>query len=272
MAARAELLAEENRRLRREYVRSRRLNTRNAALGLAAVGAIAAVGGVLFGSTRGVLFALAGTGWVSAVLVYYLAPSRFVAVSVGEGIYDAHARTLDGLVDALGLADTAVYAPATTDGGLGVRLFVPQHRSFAVPPPDALDRPLVVTEDDRRRGLSVVPVASTLVREFETAAGADRADAPAELGPQLADALVDVFDLVGGATSDVQPDSEQVVVRVRDCEFGDPDEIDHPVPSFVATGLAVALDRPVTAETHAVEEGDAAFVVRCSWGTDTEGQ
>lgn len=89
--ARAELLAEENRRLRAEYARTQQTRYRRTAYGLAALGVLAVLGGLLFPNARGVLFALGGTGLFGGLLTLYLTPGQFVAADVGERVYAAMA-------------------------------------------------------------------------------------------------------------------------------------------------------------------------------------
>ncbi|MGA9402004.1 hypothetical protein [Haladaptatus sp.] len=52
--------------------------------GVADNGALVAVGGLLFPTSRTVLFALVGTGLFGAVLIYFLTPEQFVSAAVGE--------------------------------------------------------------------------------------------------------------------------------------------------------------------------------------------
>ena len=269
LAARVEFLADENERLRREYQRSQRLNVRNTALGLMAVGAIAAGGGVLFPGTRDLLFALAGTGLFSAVLVYFLRPTHFLATGVSEGVYAAHARTGRALIESLGLDDTLVYVPGVpSEFGPGVRLFVPQHRSYDVPSPESLRQAFVVTEEEQRRGLSLSPTGAELTREFSDEVDRRHADSLADLAPRLSDALVEVFEIAAEASSEVQPTEDRLDVRVRDCEFGSVDRFDHPVVSFVAVTTADVVDAPVEVETNALDEADDEYLVSCSVSPD----
>lgn len=117
LAAQAELLAEENRRLRAEYVRARQTTHRKTALGLFAIGALAVLGAVAFPGSRTVLFALGATGLFAGVLTYYLTPEEFVAAETGERVYAACAATGTELVGELGLADDRIYAPVRTGNG-----------------------------------------------------------------------------------------------------------------------------------------------------------
>jgi hypothetical protein len=182
-------------------------------------------------------------------------------------VYSAYAATARGLIGDLGLQETTVYVPAPTDGTetADVRLFVPQSRRFVVPPAADLASALVVGGDDRKRGLSFVPTGAALVAEFESG----RVEPPTtveDLASGVADALVEGFELVEGATASVDPDGGAVTVSVRGSSFGAVDRFDHPVGSFVAAALAAELDAPVRMETRATDDGRAEFVVECRWG------
>ncbi|WP_276302467.1 hypothetical protein [Halorussus lipolyticus] len=257
LAAQLDLLAEENRRLRGEYVRARRTTHRRTALGMFAVGALAVVGAVVFPDARSVLFALGGTGLFAGVLTYYLTPEQFVAAETGERVYAAFATTGARLVAELGLQDDRVYAPAETDDDefAGVRLFVPQRGDYAVPPPEKLDSVFVVADNEFERGVALPPSGGALYREFSSAMTARVADRPSPLGDQLADALVEGFELADSATADANPDEGRLVVELSGLVYGAADRFDHPAVSFLAVGLSAELGTPVTATVRA-EAGD----------------
>jgi hypothetical protein len=258
LPARAELLAEENRRLREEYRRARRSEYRRTARAMAALGLIGLVTAAVFPALREVLVALAGTGGFGAVLLYYLTPERFVAAPVGERVYEARAATGAELVADLGLSDRRVYVPDDGD----VRLYVPQDPDAALP--DSFDGSFVVAEG--ARGLALTPTGAGLYREFESDLGTDPATDPPVLADQVADALTEGFELVATARPDAAED--RLSVAVADSAYGDVDRFDHPVPSFVATAVATALDRPVDVETEPVDDDRADVLVTCSWDVE----
>lgn len=266
LAARAELLERENRRLRDRIARTRRTSHHRTALGLAAVGVVAGVGALAFPASRTVLFALAGTGLFAAVLTYYLTPERFIAAAVGERVYAATASTGDELIADLGLTDVALYVPTADVGDESfapVRLFVPQHRNYAVPDADALDSALVVSDDERGRGVSLLPTGAGLFREFETSLAGDLAADPATLAAQLGDALVEDFELVDSASVEYDAETDRVTVAVIGSAYGPVTRFDHPVASFVATGLAVGLQTPVRLEAVDADDERGRYLVTC---------
>lgn len=260
LAAQVELLAAENRRLRTEYARARQSRYRNTAFGLAAIGTVAAVGGLLFPDGREVLFALAATGLFGAVLTYYLTPGRFVAGEVGERVYAPLAENEAALADDLGLTDDRLYLPREGT----VRLYVPQRPGGELP--EARAGPIVTAEGSR--GLLLETTGSGLFAEFERSLAGDLATEPAPLGTQLVDGLVEGFELVESADPDADPQGRRLTVAVTNSAFGDVDRFDHPVAAFVATGVATGLDRPVALE---VRPGDDRhdWLVTCRW--DLEG-
>lgn len=266
LAARVDLLERETRRLRRAARRQRRKRHRRAALALAVIGCVAGIGAAAFPAARTVLLALAGTGVFTAVLIYYLTPEQFVAASVGERVYAAVATFRADLVAALGLQDTAVYLPVPPDDPslAGVRLFVPQHANYVLPAADDIDAPLVLTQDERARGLALRPTGAGLYREFEATEPDDVADTPAALAAQLGAALANVFELVDATRVSVADDGQRVTLAVTGSAYGALDRVDHPVASFVATGLAVGLDRPVAMTVTPAADDRADYLVRCT--------
>ncbi|ESP90019.1 hypothetical protein [Candidatus Halobonum tyrrellensis] len=259
----AELRAE-NRRLRTEYAEARRGEYRRSAAALLALGLAAVIGGLLFPIAREVLFVLGGIGLFGGALTWFLTPERLVTAAVGRSVYESVADTGGSLRDELGLEATNVYVPVdgTDATGASVRLFVPQSSAYEVPDDDALDSLFVVPESPDERGVAVRPTGSRLVHEFAESATGSVADDPEALAAQLADALVEGFELVDGADPEVDADSRRLTVGVDGGVYDDATGFDHPVPSFVGTGLAAGLDRAVTVETT---ETDGRTLVTCRW-------
>jgi hypothetical protein len=229
------------------------------------LGVLSGMGALLFPTSQTVLLALAGTGLFAAVLTYFLTPEQFVSASVGERTYAAHAAIGAELVETLGLSETTVYLPTgnTTSEDAGVRLFVPQHRDYDLPDGSDATTLFVVTDDERQRGLAAPPTGSGLFAEFESMVG-DTATRLPELSEQLADALVEGFELVESATPDVDPEEERVTIAITNSRYGAVDRFDHPVSSFVAVGLVRGMDRPVTLESTASDDDRVDYLVTCS--------
>lgn len=261
LRAQLELVREENRRLRAE--RRRRLATsyRRTAMGLAGLGAIALAGAAAFPPARDVLLALAGVGLFGGLLVYYLTPERFIAASVGAATYDAYARTGERLVGDLGLTDQRVYVPR----GEAARLFVPQHEAYAIPDDADLDG-VVVTDDEQRRGLAVHPTGGGLAREFDRTVAGEPATEPALLADQLADAIVEGFELADAATGDGDPG--RLTVEVADPVYPALDRFDHPIPSLVGVAAAATLDVPVAVSVATSDDDRVDAVVTAQWDAD----
>jgi hypothetical protein len=262
-----QLLAAENARLRAQRENRVRQSYRRAAVGFFLLGLLGAGAALAVPESQTVLFSLAGVGLFVGVLTFWLTPSQVVSAPVGDRVYSAYAATGRSLVADLDLTETNVYVPAPTHTTetADVRLFVPQARRFVVPKASELDTLLVVGGDDRTRGVSLVPTGAALVAAFDEG----RRDPPAtveELASQLADALVEGFELVESATATVDPDGGAITVGVQGSSFGAVDRFDHPVGSFVAAALAAELDTPVRMETRAADDRRAEFVVECEWG------
>lgn len=262
LAARVEVLEEENRRLREESRRARQSKHRQTALGLAGLGVVALLGAVLLPETRDILLILSGIGLFSAVLVRTLTPERFIAASVGDRVYTAYAHTGERLVADLGLTAERVYVPS----GETARLFVPQQTTYELPDTDTLEtQTFVVTADEQTRGVSLEPTGSGLYREFEQELAEATADNPPQLGGQLSDALTDGFELANTAQAEGEPG--RLSVAVSGYAYGDIETFDHPVTSFVAVGVAAALDKPVRVEVSDKDDDRADATVTCRWET-----
>lgn len=258
--AQLDLLRTENERLRKEYSRARQASYRRTALALGVVGVIAVVGGAVFPAARDVLFVLGAIGVFGAALTRYLTPERFVAAETGERIYAAQAETLGDIAGQLGLEETAVYVPV--DGTPTARLFLPQHVEHAIPDEEALQRPLVIGEQPGERGASFVPTGAMLFREFERSLTGALGTSPRTVVDQVADALVEGFELALSADSSVDSNEGRATLVLSDAVYADADTLDNPLGSLLAVALAESLSAPVQLETDRTEEG---LVVTCRW-------
>lgn len=269
MRGRVAVLEEENRRLREAYARTRRSAYRRTAIGLLAVGAIAFAGGLLLPTRETVLFALGGAGVFLGILTYALTPERFVPVSVGRAVYAAMGENGASLARELGLSDSRIYVPRAGDAPDSVSLYVAQSADAEVPEPAALRNTLVV--EGNSRGLAFRPTGAPLFDEFLQAHVETRRD-PEAIASALADALVSQFELAGAVDPWVSPDTSvdrgQLTVAVTDSAYGSIEQFDHPVPSFVAVGLARTLDEPVAVTVADSAESDADATFTCHWPAD----
>ncbi|WP_206335565.1 hypothetical protein [Natronolimnobius sp. AArcel1] len=263
LAARLERLEAENNRLRAEYGRVRQSQYRRRALGLAAIGFVAIAGAAVFAAVRDVLLVLGATGLIGAVLTYYLAPEQFVAADIGERIYVGLANNQARLTATLGLSDRRHYVPTDTRQP-GCLLVVPSYEQYQPPDTVAHDSEPIITAKDHR-SLRLEPSGLGLVDAFDDALTTKRATTPDELATQLATALVEQFELAARVEPAVGP--EQVTFAITDSTFGDCDRFDHPVASFLAVGLAVGLERPITLEVAAVDNR-ADWLLTCRFVTD----
>jgi len=263
LTALVEELRAENRRLREEYARAQRAEYRRSAAALLALGVLAALGGLVLPIGTELLFILGAIGLFGGAMTWFLTPERLVTTTVGRSVYGSVADTGARLRAELGLRETNVYVPV--DGGTGdgvpVRLFVPQSSSYELPTSEELTSLFVLPESRTRRGIAVRPTAARLVQEFETAVGGI-AETPTDLGAQLADALVEQFELVDGAEPEIDADGGRITLVIRGSAYDDVAAFDHPVASFLGTGIAYSLDRPVTVET--TEDGGRTLVT-CRW-------
>lgn len=255
LEGRLELLEAENDRLRELYARTQRTAYRRTAAGLAAIGGVAGLGGLLFVSARDVLFVLAAIGLFGGLLTYYLMPERFVAADVAERVYEPLAANEADLAADLGLSDEYVYLP----DGREATLFLAQDADAPLPNPEAIEGPLHVT--DETRGLALAPTGSRLFTEFDRTLSGPLGDSPGAIARQVTDALVETFELVDSTDFDLDAEDGRLTVACRGSAY--PEAFDTPPASLLAVALAVGLERPVRAETAPAEEAD--FTVTCRW-------
>jgi hypothetical protein len=268
LKTRIAVLEEENARLRNAYGRIRRQRYRRTAFGLFVLGVLATLGGLFFSTSRDVLFALGGTGLFAGVLTYYLTPEQFIAASVGEKVYSALAESRSEMTAELDLSEVRVYVPSS-DGTRSVRLFVPQHADYEIP--DGVDRTFV-TADGRRRGVTFRPSGAGLYEEFERALDAPLGDRPEPLTEQLADGVVEQFELAAEVGTDVDTSGSQAIFEVTNSTLGRVDQFDHPIPSFVAVGLALGLGEPVEVETiGTADDYSGEYLITCRWESGRTG-
>lgn len=277
--SRDELLAQqralktENERLRSAYAAAQRSRYRRTAIALCLVGVVSIGAGGLLPASRRVLFAIGATGVFAGVMTYYLSPNRFVAATIGDRLIEANVATLTAFVHTLGLSGTIVYVPTTeTTVQTDVLAFLPQSGSYTVP---ADLTPGVVTDvNPDAQGIATVPVGGLLLDEFTRALTADRATEPDALGEQLSEALTDQFELAssveietavtGDTDTDTVPAGRLTVVG-RNPVFATATAFDHPIGSFVASGVATAVERPVELRVDQEPSDTDAYQATVSW-------
>lgn len=253
---------EELDRLRSEYARVMRTQYRRASLGLAAVGVIAVLGGLVFPAQRSLLFTIGAIGLFTAVLTAYLTPERFVAASVGERTYAQQVANLEALVRTLGLSERRMYVPVAHPDGR-VRLFIPQGEPFEIPASEELEALVIGDVPADRRGISLWPTGEALLDVLE-AGGSTIEDDPLDAVDVAADGLMHTFELADRLAVEPALADHRVSVAVTDSTYGSIDRLDHPIPSTVACSLARAIDHPV--EVRILSEDDRAdAVVVCTW-------
>jgi hypothetical protein len=256
-------LREENRRLREEYTRAQQSAYRRSAAALLVLGALGVIGGVVFPFGQEVLFVLGAIGLFGGVLTWFLTPEQFVTAAVSQSIYESVADTGAHLRNELGLTETNVYVPVRADAvdGVPIRLFVPQSTEYDLPDGEALASLYVLPEAEAERGIAVRPTAAKLVSELETSIGAVATE-PEPLVGQLADGLVEQFELIDRVEPEVDAESNRITLSVQGPVYGDVGRFDHPVASFFGTGFALGLDRPVVVD---VDRVDGRTLVVCRW-------
>lgn len=261
LQTRVAVLEAENTQLREEYTRAKQAAYRRTALGLFAVGIVAFAGGGLFPDARSVLFALGGTGVFAGVLTYVLTPERFVTARVGARVYEALRADRDAMLRELGIDGDPVYVPVDD-----VRAFVPRHEEAPLPDATELTEPFVVPDVPEHGGIAFHPTGEPLFAEFNASRPQTVEATPHAIAPVLADALVELFELADGVDYDVDTETDRVTFELVGVGLGDPTGIDHPIPSFLAVGLARTLETPVRVTVR-----DDPLTITCRYDPDWPG-
>ncbi|MDT3435579.1 hypothetical protein [Haloarcula sp. 1CSR25-25] len=265
-----ELLAEENKRLRDSYTRAKQSQYQRTAAGLALLGMLAIGSSVFAGGASDVLLILGGIGLFGGLLTYYITPEQFVAAEVGRDVYATLAGNEAAIVEELGLADTHLYVPTGADGS--VRLFVPQHETAPLPATELLEQTIVVSDDGEARGVALDPSGYRLFRAVERSVTGSLAATPGARAEQLADAVVEQFELARTATPEMDPENNQLTVAVSGSAYGPLDRFDHPIASVFGLGLAHGLDVPVSVTVTEATDDRAASVLTCRWTENTDSE
>lgn len=240
------------------------------AFGTISIGAVAV--GVFFPSVRTVLFALGGTGLFAVLLIYYVNLEQSVSATVSEQVYAAHADTYAELASELELKESYVYVPVDQSGPSDrgpVRLFVPRYADYVLPSDDQLRAVIVEPPEPRSQGLSVQPTGSDLFETFRSTMLNRVSNSPSVLADQLAEGLVDSLEIATRATPHVTTGEKRISITIEGSAFGAVDRFDHPIASFVATGIALQLSQPVELSV-AADDGRADYVITCRWALANE--
>lgn len=265
-----ELLREQNQRLRDEYRRAQQQTYRRSALGLLGVGIVAVLGGIVLPASQQVLFALGGTGVFAGVLTYYLTPERFITATVSEGVYDATTADREAILNELELTGTPVYVPAAEPRVYLSEAPTQDTNDESLPEQDALSE-FFVTTGSGAPGVAMTPTGKPLFEEFNQSVSGALGSTPQALLTQLTDGLVEDLELVDGVDTSVNAKEGRATLELTEVTYGDPDRFDHPVNSFVATGLAVGLERPVRIEITQTEPPVVTYRWETTSPSDSDG-
>ncbi|WP_193310589.1 hypothetical protein [Halorubrum halophilum] len=274
LLAQKRALEVENEQLRSAYAAAQRSRYRRTAIALCVVGLVSVGAGVIFESSQPVLFAIGATGLFAGVLTYYFSPTRFVAETIGDRLVEANAATLNAFVQTLGLSGTVVYVPTSdVTSQTEVVAFLPQSTEYVIP--TDISPGIIPDTKPAAQGVAIVPVGGLLLTEFTRALTGERATEPDLLGEQLGEALTDQFELASNVTIETattgetaDPDSipaGRLTVVCADPMFAASSAFDHPIGSFVASGVATALDRPVELRVDADPTADEKYQATVSW-------
>lgn len=245
-----------------------RSRMRWVAAGLALGGLVATAAGVAATETTAldaalgpVLLSIGAVGIAGGLLTWGLVPRAVVPSATARRVHRAMADNRDALLSVFDLSEDLVYVPTGRDPSEtpeeAVRLLA---LSESAAPPATVDPDqTVLGSGPSNRGVSLRPSGAGFLTRFYRDLAEDPGEEPELLSEQLADAAVESFDLARRVQVAAETEGETVVFRVRGDAFGTV-ERDTPVGSFLASGLAVGLERPVSMR---VETEEQATVVTC---------
>lgn len=192
--------------------------------------------GVVFPDSQSVLFSLAGTAVVGAILISALTPRTTVPAEVGDALDATLNANERAMVDEFGLRGDRQYRPVGA-GTADVRLVV---GDFGSRPPatDALETGALVRNGGDVVGLSLYPVGAPLYERVEPIIESGPSSDPDRLVRQLTEATTDRLELAGEAAADVDVAAGRARVTFTDVRVGSADSFDHPVLSLLAVGIA----------------------------------
>ncbi|MFH5801823.1 hypothetical protein [Haladaptatus sp. CMAA 1911] len=207
------------------------------------------------------LFALGGTGMFSGVLLYYLSPELRLSARVCTDMYSAFSRNELAIIREFGLQNVQIYVPEPTTSApnrSGVRLFVPESPDYCVPVELASDSLFVDSKSSAERGIALYPSGTDLFCRFQNTATKKVANTPERIIEQLIEAITDQFELARSATANYEADSGRFVVEIDENRLGPIDQIDHPIVSFIAIGLAKGLEQPIRTDVENPDSENAS--------------
>lgn len=248
---------------RPSVLRSRHRRTAVALFGL---GVLAVVITYLIRDSRSatVLLALGGSGLFLGVIYYYQFPNQFTSASVSEAVYTAYANAGTAMS---GQRSRALFLPRRSESGPSVRLFIPKSGVDDQSDNDTLETDVLTV--DGQAGVAYQPTGEELFPAFKRTLSEAPSDQPRLLAEQIADSVVNQFELAENVETTVYDDSGRVTVGLEDSHFGRVDYFDHPVPSLLAVGFVRVLDSPVEIHTEAISDDERFdYVISCQWDLD----
>jgi len=211
-----------------------------------------------------ILISLAAVFLFGALLAYTLSSGRYLQWVVHESVYADMAANETALVDSFDLQERLMYVPRSGRDP-AVSLFVPKHADFTMPRDSELDSLLVRTANGAIRGVSLRPSGGRLYSRFEEMLETELSDNPSELAAQLADGLVEGFELVDSVNPKFESAHGILTFGIDGCPYDLSAGLEDPVQSFLAVGIAVGLDIPVTVESTVTDGDQHDFVVQYRW-------
>lgn len=264
LAAEIELLKEENNRLRSQYITAKKTQYRRTAIAFIVIGVLSVVSGLFLEGSRNVLLALGGTGLFSGFLTYYLTPESFISASIGEKIYTVFSENQENIKKELGLQDTQLYIPIKKEDEIKVKLFIPKNTQYKIPTQQELNSYFIVTKNQETRGISTTPIGEPLIEELKQTLDQPLSNKTEILAQQLSSGLTETLEITQTATQQTDPENNRITISIEKNKYGKIDTTDHPIPSFIATGIAKAKTKPTKIE-DITKNNQKNYTITCIW-------
>jgi hypothetical protein len=209
---------------------------------------LAVAGATQFPDVTEILFILGGIGLYTAVLIWYLTPEEFSPHTVAEGIYEVVTRNRRDIIEQFDLSIEPTYV--YTGDAEHAKVFIPQQPNDHPPAPERITTTILTTDQNVCYGAAFVPCGLSLFEEFEQIRPDPLGETPETAVEQLLEGLTEGFGLIENPSFVLGDDANELELYVEDVPFGPVTRFDHPIVSFVAIGLAEALNASVAVEVE----------------------
>ncbi|MBX0286464.1 hypothetical protein [Haloarcula salinisoli] len=203
---------------------------------------------------RQTLVTLGVVGIFGSILLYVVTPERFLPADVTRAVESVRNQNVGWIVEKLSTSQQPRYVP-TADG---IKLFFPEFAGDETP--DIAEVETGTEPSDSVSGIVLKPSGDPFLQLVLAEAGRlPRSNA--EAVDSLSTALVDRFGLAEAATVE-SIDDDHVTIEVSGSIFDQKDNLDHPIVSLFATGLAHSSGTEVRPTVTTTDTDDLLITLR----------